>query len=143
MNVSRLFRVYVRLAGASLQAKMEYKLNFLLSTLLYALLSAVDMLLLAAVLSRFHSVGGWDVYEAALLYGLSSAGMGLYRALTAEVSWRIGWAAQGVLVMTAGAVALIRSGDLAPYSLAYLWLLPLAGGAIFCALGLATAALAF
>lgn len=84
-KVAQGFRLYLRLAAASLQARMEYKLNFALTTFLYGILSVVDMVLIAALLTRFRTVGGWSLAEVALLYGLSSAAMGIFRTFAPEV----------------------------------------------------------
>ena len=62
-------RLYGRLAAASLRAKMQYKLDFLMNTLFYATLTMADFLMLAAIMLRFKEVGGWDIYEV----GLSTA----------------------------------------------------------------------
>lgn len=64
---------------------MQYKLDFVVSTLLYALLTAVDFLTVAAILYRYPTVGGWNIYEIALLSGIMSTAYGIYRTMAAEL----------------------------------------------------------
>lgn len=78
-------RVYGRLAVASLRAKMQYKWDFLVNTFLYAALTMADFLMLAAILLRFKRIGGWDIYEVGLLYGMSWIAMALYRTFAPEL----------------------------------------------------------
>lgn len=81
----RFIGLYGRSVRAALRAKMQYKADFLMGCFLYALLSAMDFLMVAAILTRFPRLGGWDVYEIGVLYGMSSIAMGLYRTFAAEL----------------------------------------------------------
>lgn len=78
-------RLYGRLAAASLRARMQYKMDFLMSTFLYGMLTVSDFLMLAAIMLRFREVGGWNIYEVGLLYGMSWIAMGLYRTFAPEL----------------------------------------------------------
>lgn len=78
--------LYLRLMAAGLRAQMQYKWDFLVTTLLYALLTAVDFLLIATILYRYRAVAGWNVYEIALLAGVTSTSLGLFRVFGSEVS---------------------------------------------------------
>lgn len=78
-------RSYLLLAGASLRARMQYKFNFIATTLGYALITLMDFLIVAAILYRFRVIAGWDMYEVALLTGAASASYGLYRAIGTEL----------------------------------------------------------
>jgi len=77
--------LYLRLLSASLRARLQYKWDFVVSGLFYALLSAVDFLTVAAIMYRFPRVGGWGFAEIALLAGLSGTSFGLFRVLCAEL----------------------------------------------------------
>src|SRR5690606_10191150 len=77
--------LYLRRVQAAVRAKMQYKGDFVTGLLLYAVLSATDFLMIAAILTRFPRLGGWDVYEVGLLYGMASIATGLYRTLGAEL----------------------------------------------------------
>lgn len=77
--------LYLRLLGASIRSRMQYKWDFLLTSILYALITAVEFLTVAAILYRYRSVAGWNIYEVALLSGIASASHGLYRVFAAEL----------------------------------------------------------
>jgi ABC-2 type transport system permease protein len=64
---------------------MAYRWNFLMTTLLYGGVTAIDFATIAIVLSRFQVVGGWDVYQVALLAGIASTSFGLYRCFASEL----------------------------------------------------------
>lgn len=77
--------LYFRLLRASVRSKMQYKWDFLLTSVLYAAITAGEFLTLAAILYRYRSVAGWTMYEVALLAGLASASHGIYRVFAAEL----------------------------------------------------------
>lgn len=64
---------------------MQYKVDFIISTLFDALLQSVDFALLAAIMLRFPEIGGWNIYEIGLLYGMAWISMSLYRTLAPEL----------------------------------------------------------
>lgn len=78
-------KLYLRLVAASIRSRMQYKVDFLLTSFFYALITALDFLTVAAILYRYNSVAGWSVYQVALLSGLASASHGLYRVFAAEI----------------------------------------------------------
>jgi ABC-2 type transport system permease protein len=78
-------QIYLRLLAASIRARMAYRWNFLMTTWLYGCVTAIDFATIAIVLSRFKVVGGWDVYEVALLAGIASTSFGLYRSFASEL----------------------------------------------------------
>jgi ABC-2 type transport system permease protein len=77
--------LYLKLLSGSLRSRMQYKMNFLVSSLSYGLIMAVDFVLLAAILQRFDDVKGWNLYEVGLLYGISSVAITLYRVFGVEI----------------------------------------------------------
>ncbi|WP_144701361.1 ABC transporter permease [Fictibacillus phosphorivorans] len=77
--------LYLKLLSGSLRSRMQYKMNFLVSSLSYGLIMAVDFVLLAAILQRFDDIKGWNLYEVGLLYGISSVAITLYRVFCVEV----------------------------------------------------------
>lgn len=78
-------RLYLRLLGAAIRGKMQYKWDFVFSTLLYAVLTAIDFLTVAIILLRYEVIAGWSLYEVALLAGVAAASYGLYRVFAAEL----------------------------------------------------------
>ncbi|MDR7071867.1 ABC transporter permease [Fictibacillus barbaricus] len=77
--------LFIKLVSGSIRSQMQYKINFLVSSLSYALIMAVDFILLAAILHRFDNVKGWNLYEVGLLYGISSVAITLYRVFGVEI----------------------------------------------------------
>ena len=49
------------------------------------MLTVSDFLMLAAIMLRFKEVGGWNIYEVGLLYGMAWIAMALYRTFAAEL----------------------------------------------------------
>ncbi len=78
-------QIYLRLLAASIRSRMQYKWDFIMTNLAYALITTVDFLTVATVLYRFRVVAGWDIYEVALLSGIASASFGLVRAFAPEL----------------------------------------------------------
>lgn len=78
-------KLFFTLWGASLRSRMQYKGNFLFSTWAYALIMAIDFLMLSAILLRFDDVRGWTLFEVGYLYGIASASLSLYRLLAPEI----------------------------------------------------------
>jgi len=78
-------KLYLRLLGASIRSRMQYKFDFLLTTIMYAMITALDFLTVAAILYRYQSVAGWSIYQVALLSGLASASNGLFRVFGSEL----------------------------------------------------------
>jgi ABC-2 type transport system permease protein len=77
--------LFIKLLSGSIRSQMQYKMNFLVSSLSYGLIMAVDFVLVAAILHRFDNVKGWDLYEVGLLYGISSMAITLYRVFGVEI----------------------------------------------------------
>ncbi|MFZ5814034.1 MAG: ABC transporter permease [Bacillota bacterium] len=77
--------IYLRLLAAAIRSRMQYKWDFILTGIFYAMITAVDFLTVAAILYRYRSVSGWNVYEVAVLSGLATTSHGLYRVFAAEL----------------------------------------------------------
>ena len=77
--------LYLRLLAASFRARLQYKWDFLINTLLNGLLFAIDFLIVAAIVLRYPLIGSWNLYEIALLAGVSGAAYGLVRIFAAEL----------------------------------------------------------
>jgi ABC-2 type transport system permease protein len=78
-------QLYLRLFASSIRARMQYKWDFVITTVAYAMMSAVDFVTVAAILFRYHTVAGWDVYQVALLSGVASTSSGLMRVFTGDL----------------------------------------------------------
>ena len=78
-------RLYWILASASVRAKMQYKFDFVASTLAQSLMGMYDYLIVAVILWKFRTVQGWDIWEVGLLYGVAKIGWGIYRTIGEEL----------------------------------------------------------
>ncbi|MEX0974213.1 MAG: ABC-2 family transporter protein [Bacillota bacterium] len=78
-------RLYWILLSASMRAKMQYKFDFLASSIIQALMGMYDYLIVAVILWKFRTVQGWDIWEIGLLYAVSRVGWGIYRLIGEEL----------------------------------------------------------
>ena len=78
-------RLYLQLLRAGIRARLQYRWDFLFTTVLYAGLVAIDFLTVAAILYRYPSVAGWNLHEVALLSGTVSCSVGLFRTFAGEL----------------------------------------------------------
>jgi ABC-2 type transport system permease protein len=77
--------LYLKLVSASIRSQMEYKFSFITSVLIFAVLSAMDFILVAAILLKFDHIQGWALYEVGYLYAVSSMVSSIYRIFANEV----------------------------------------------------------
>lgn len=66
--------LYFRLISVNIRSQMQYRLSFLLDTVGTGFATLIEFMTLAAVFTRFGSVGGWKLGEVAFLYGLVELG---------------------------------------------------------------------
>ncbi len=78
-------QLYARLVSCSIRAKMQYRFDFLASTVIQATMGLYDFLLVAVILWKFRSVAGWNIYEIGVLYAVARVGYGLYRMVCNEL----------------------------------------------------------
>ncbi len=67
-------RVYARLVGAEVRSTLEYPAAFALGVLSSLILTALDLVAIAAVFANVDALAGWTVEEVVLLSGLASTG---------------------------------------------------------------------
>ncbi|MCM3700114.1 ABC transporter permease [Paenibacillus macerans] len=77
-----LYRLLIR---TSIKSRMQYKLNFLLGTVLAALIQISEFLMVAIVLDKFGAIQGWSVYEIGYLFAVMTLSKTLYRTFADEV----------------------------------------------------------
>lgn len=80
-----LLRLYLKLIGASVRSRMQYRTDFTVNLFFNAAASVVDFLLVGAILLRFRAMQGWSLWEIGLLYGLMAISAGLFRAVASEL----------------------------------------------------------
>jgi ABC-2 type transport system permease protein len=62
--------LYRHLVAAQLRSQMQYKVSFLLGAFAVFLGTVIDFLAILILFARFSTLGGWQLPEVALLYGL-------------------------------------------------------------------------
>lgn len=78
-------RMYALLVRASIRSRMQYKFNFWFSTLMAAIISVVEFLMLAVILLKFGHIKGWTLAEAGYLYAVLSLSKAIYRMFASDV----------------------------------------------------------
>jgi ABC-2 type transport system permease protein len=69
--------IYRRLLAVQLRGQMQYRASFWLELISTIILTTAEFGALALALGSEHSLGGWHVFEVALLFGLVDMGFGL------------------------------------------------------------------
>lgn len=77
-----LYRLLIR---TSIKSRMQYKFNFVLGTVLAALIQISEFLMIAIVLDKFGVIQGWSVYEIGYLFAVMTLSRTLYRTFAEEV----------------------------------------------------------
>jgi ABC-2 type transport system permease protein len=75
--------LYRRLIGARIRAQMQYRVSFLLMTLVSMVVTGSDLLAILILFNYFGELAGWRAGEVALLYGLAMVGFGLSEMVAA------------------------------------------------------------
>ncbi|UJF34171.1 ABC transporter permease [Paenibacillus hexagrammi] len=78
-------KLYALLIRSSLRSQMQYKFNFVFSMMMAAVLQVSEFLMVALVVMRFGSVGGWSLYEVCYLYGVMMISKAIYRSFASDV----------------------------------------------------------
>src|SRR5215207_7683154 len=71
-------RLYWRLVGVSMQARLQYRADFIMGILNVIALNAVNLGLIGIIVYRFVDLNGWVVWELFFLYCLWLLGHSLY-----------------------------------------------------------------
>lgn len=146
--------------GAAVRGSMNYRLDFVASTIGVALLQSVNLAFVMIIVQRFGAIGGWGLGEIALLYGMRAmshaiftvpfAGLHRMSQLVREgtidrflvrptgifnqvVTYRFQVMTSGDLLAGAGiltAAALLAPIDWSPAAVGYLVLAVIGGGMI-------------
>ncbi|MBJ6360547.1 ABC transporter permease [Paenibacillus sp. GCM10012307] len=89
--------IYFRLAGASLRSQMQYKFNFILSTLLVFLMFGLELMTVSIIIYKFNGIKGWSVYEAGYLFAIMMFVRAFYRIIAGEINGFEKYLVQGML----------------------------------------------
>lgn len=86
MNSIRTWlQMYLLLIRTTVRSRMQYKFNFVLGSLLAALIQISEFLMVAIVLSRFGDIKGWSIHEVGYLVAVMTLSKTLYRSIADEV----------------------------------------------------------
>jgi ABC-2 type transport system permease protein len=78
-------RLYLLLIRASIRSRMQYKFNFIIASILAALIQISDFLIVAIVLYKFGAIKGWGLYEIGYLFAVITLSKTIYRSLANDV----------------------------------------------------------
>lgn len=79
-------KTYWVLLNASIRARMQYKQSFWIMMIGYSLTAVMDFLLIGMLVYKFKNIGGWSLFELALIYALSMLSMSFYRTFGSELN---------------------------------------------------------
>src|SRR3970040_2731381 len=71
-------RLYLKLIRISMQARMQYRADFITGMLGVIVLNVVNLGLIGILVSRFTHLNGWTIWEMVFLYCLWILGHGIY-----------------------------------------------------------------
>ncbi len=79
------FDLYAVLIRSSIQSRMQYRMNFVLGTLLASLIQIAEFLMIAIILNKFGAVKGWSLHEVGYLFAVMTLSKTLYRTFASDV----------------------------------------------------------
>jgi ABC-2 type transport system permease protein len=77
-------RLYPKLISAQIRSQMQYRVSFVAEMIGHFLVTALDFVALAILLTRFQTIGAWGLAEVALLYGMSAVSLSLSELLVGD-----------------------------------------------------------
>ncbi|WP_410769936.1 ABC transporter permease [Fontibacillus sp. BL9] len=85
MKLRSCLAMYRLLIKTSIKSRMQYKFNFMLASVLAALIQISEFLMIAIVLAKFGAIKGWSIYEIGYLFAVMTLSKTLYRTFADEV----------------------------------------------------------
>ncbi len=85
MKLKSWLSLYRLLIRTSIRSRMQYKFNFLLASVLAALIQISEFLMVAIVLNKFGAIQGWSIYEVGYLFAVMTLSKTVYRTFADEV----------------------------------------------------------
>jgi len=74
-------RLYVRLVRVSMQARLQYRVDFVMGIFSVIALNAISLGLISIIVYRFVSLNGWNIWQLFFLYCLWLLGHSIYSLL--------------------------------------------------------------
>jgi len=75
--VADALALYVRYVAIAIRAQLQYRASFVLKVIGYLIVTGVEFLGLWALFSRFGTLAGWTLPEAAMIYAVADIGFGI------------------------------------------------------------------
>ena len=69
--------LYIRYLAISMRAQLQYRATFVMKTIGHLLGTGIEFFGIWALFARFGSLGGWQLLEVALLYGIADVAFSL------------------------------------------------------------------
>ena len=85
MKRTSWFNLYKMLIRTSIRSRMQYKFNFIMASVLAALIQISEFLMVALVLHKFGAIKGWSLHEIGYLFAIMTLSKTLYRTFGNEV----------------------------------------------------------
>lgn len=85
MKRTSWYQLYKILIRTSIRSRMQYKFNFILASVLAALIQISEFLMVALVLHQFGAIKGWSLHEIGYLFAIMTLSKTLYRTFGNEV----------------------------------------------------------
>jgi len=76
-----LLDIYRRLIGVQIRSQLQYRTSFFFDVLATAAITLTEFSAIALAMNEFQTIGGWQLGEVALLYGLVEAAFGVMDTL--------------------------------------------------------------
>ena len=80
-----LLRTYRRLVGAKIRSDWQYRVSFAFFLLSQTVVTALDLVVILVLFDVVPSLGGWDLTQVAVLYGLTTLAFGLGDLFVSQV----------------------------------------------------------
>jgi len=71
-------RLYIRLVGISMQARLQYRADFIMGAFSVIALNVMNLALIGIIVYRFVELNGWNIWQLFFLYCLWLLGHSLY-----------------------------------------------------------------
>lgn len=87
--------LYFRLIASRIRSQMQYRVSFAAELLGNVLITGLDFAMVAILLTRFRSIGGWTLAEVAFLYGTSAVSFSVAELLIGGFEDFESWVVRG------------------------------------------------
>ncbi|QOR34013.1 ABC-2 family transporter protein [Clostridium sp. 'deep sea'] len=81
----KCLKFYKKAVLASIRSAMQYKFSFLVNSFSYIFIMLSDILPVFVILYHFKSIGGWNMFHVAALWGCINISLGFTRAFCVEI----------------------------------------------------------